>query len=65
MPEVKRSLGRPGSKWENKIKILHLREMGRERLMSAFCEGSNPTSESIKCWEFHEWLSNFWLLREE
>jgi hypothetical protein len=29
------------------------------------CELSNVPSGFIKCWEFLEWLSNCWLLKED
>jgi hypothetical protein len=33
-----------------------------ERLVAGSCEHNNESLHSITCWEFHEWLSNWWLL---
>jgi hypothetical protein len=29
------------------------------------CEHDNETSGSIKCWEILEWLSDWWLLKND
>jgi hypothetical protein len=58
---------------EDNIKM-HRREIGEAGLylsrsgngqMAESCEYGDEPSGSIKCWEFLEWLSNWWLRKKE
>jgi hypothetical protein len=34
-------------------------------LVVSSCEQGTEFSDSIKCWEFREWLNNYWLLKKD
>jgi hypothetical protein len=70
-PDRKRTVGRSRHRWEDNIKMdlkeiecknvdwIHLKQV------AGFCEHHNELLNSIKCWEFLEWLSNYWLFKED
>ena len=65
-PEGKRLLGRPRRRWEDNIKM-DLQELGcggygldrggsGKGQVAGSCEYGNEPLDSMKCWEFLDWL---------
>jgi hypothetical protein len=73
-PEGRRPLRRPRRRWVVNIKInLNRDSMGWYGLdrsgsgmgpVKGSCEHGNEPAGSIKCWEVHEWLHNWQLLKK-
>jgi hypothetical protein len=70
-PEAQRLLETPRRTWVDNIKIdLRERWYGLDRSGSGLgpvegsCEHGNESSDSIKCWEILEQLSDSWLLKK-
>jgi hypothetical protein len=65
-PEGKSTLGRLRPRFESHIKM-DIREIGWGCVLdsSGSCEHDNEPSGFIKCWQFGEWLSNYWLLKKD
>jgi hypothetical protein len=70
-PERKRPLGRPRCRWVDNIKIdLKMGWYGLDRSGSGqgrvegSCEHGDEPSGSLKCWEVHEYLQNWQLLKK-
>jgi hypothetical protein len=39
--------------------------LAQDRDMASSCEHNNEPSGSVKCWEFLEWLRNYWLFKKD
>jgi hypothetical protein len=57
-------IGIPRYRWENNIKMDYIHLVQSKDQWPGSCEHSNEPSGSIKCWEFLEWLSKYWLLKK-